>query len=188
MIDQLKHRASLWAVGLLTCAIALTASTAFAAPAMASVCQDCGDGGGGDVGGGGDDGTGDGSGGGGSGGGGSTHVYHFVPIRITTNDITDGWPDKHDEPSLYYGNNADKVTYKYITFAGDTKTDLPSASFTGTSISVDMWERDDDWADHDHLGTETATVAALGQEEELNFAGGPGVGGSYKMVYKIIDG
>jgi len=109
-------------------------------------------------------------------------VYTFVPIRLTVHDIQDNdvfpWWDNRDEPHMYYGN----TEWADVVYRGGTYG-IPSVDFTGSSISVDLWERDGGWIDTDHLGFETASVAQLNQELEMKFKANSW---DYELKYKIV--
>lgn len=108
----------------------------------------------------------------------AVHVYRFTPIRLTVYDIEDGWPDSQDEPRMYYGT----ATWADSVRVGGYPRAIPSVLFTGTSMSVDLWERDGGWTDHNHLGWATVTNDLLGQEKWLRFKTSYY---DYEIVYKV---
>jgi hypothetical protein len=95
----------------------------------------------------------------------TAQVYTFVPIHLQVNDIEDAWPDWADEPRMYYGGAvwADVVSY------GGYQGIIDPVDFTGSTMRVDLWERDRGWTDSNYLGGETVTSQNLGQELELKF-------------------
>ena len=112
-----------------------------------------------------------------------TPTYQFVPIRLTVNDIEDWWPDSKDEPRMYYGN----AVWAAVVGRGGydaSQVGLTSTTFTGTAMSVDLWERDGSWTDNNFLGHATVTNDLLDQEKLLRFKG-PGY--DYEIVYKVVQ-
>ncbi|MGI5380439.1 hypothetical protein ACQEV2_40660 [Streptomyces sp. CA-251387] len=109
----------------------------------------------------------------------AAETYTFVPIRLTVHDIEDAWPDSRDEPRMYYGN----AVWAGVVAKGGQITDIPSVDFTGTSVSVDLWERDGGWTDNNHLGHQIATISQLDQELEMKFKSD---WWDYELKYKVI--
>ncbi|MGP3928304.1 hypothetical protein [Streptomyces sp. 8N616] len=111
----------------------------------------------------------------------AAQVYIFVPIRLTVHDIEDGWPDSADEPRMYYGD----AVWADVVQRGGQITTIDPVDFTGTSLSVDLWERDAGWTDNNHLGHDTATISQLDQELEMTFKGD---WWDYELKYKVVKG
>ena len=110
----------------------------------------------------------------------ATDTYTFVPIRLTVYDIEDWW-DTHDEPRMYYGGAvwADSVQ------KGGYPGVIPPVNFSGTMMSVDLWERDGGWTDNNHLGWATVTNDQLNQEKTLRFKSAGNY--DYEIAYKIVE-
>lgn len=111
-------------------------------------------------------------------------TYEFQPVRLIVHDIEDGWPDWRDEPIMYYGNEvwadvvANRSTVEWWR--------MPRATFTGTQMQIDLWERDGGWYNNNLLGTVWITPAALNDERTVRF-GGPGQWYHYELVYKVVQ-
>jgi hypothetical protein len=112
-------------------------------------------------------------------------TYSFVPIRLSVYDIEDDdyfpWTDRSDEPRMYYGD----AVWADVVRVGGRITTIPPTDFTGSSMSVSLWERDAGWHDHNDLGTQQVSSAnrLLGQERNLDFRTS---GWHYQLVYKVI--
>lgn len=102
--------------------------------------------------------TGDGSG-----------SYVFVPIRLTAHDIEDPWPDNYDEPRAYYGGQVFEATI--INKGVIEGSAIPRATFTGSHMKYDLWERDNGWTNNVLLGTTYISSAStqLGEERSEFF-------------------
>lgn len=114
----------------------------------------------------------------------SAATYEFQPVRLIVHDIEDGWPDWKDEPIMYYSDQvwADVVANKE-TVEGWR---IPRATFTGTQMQIDLWERDNGWYPSNMLGTVWITPGALNDERTVRF-GGPGAWYHYELVYKVVQ-
>jgi hypothetical protein len=106
-------------------------------------------------------------------------TYTFVPIHLQVDDIEDAWPDWADEPRMYYGGAVWADVVQYGGYSGV----IPPVDFTGSTMRVDLWERDRNWTDSNYLGGETVTSYNLGQEQELRFHN---YWWSYTLRYKVV--
>jgi hypothetical protein len=111
-------------------------------------------------------------------------VYTFVPIRLTVTNIQDDdvfpWTDWQDEPHMYYGG----AEWAGLAQRGGVDiSGMDPVDFTGATISVDLWERDRNWTDNEHLGFATASTSQLDQELELKFQGN---WWDYRLTYKVV--
>lgn len=116
----------------------------------------------------------------------AVQTYTFIPIRLTVWDIEDGWPDTTDEPHMVYGPGGD---WKAIVRPGAYPGVIDPVDFTGSTITVDLWERDNGWTDNNHLGFQTVTVTPenLGQEMRLSFKSNGWNGYDYEFWYKVME-
>jgi hypothetical protein len=125
---------------------------------------------------------GEGGGSGGTGGGGGVAAtYRFIPIRLTVHDIEDGWGDNYDEPRMYYSGQTFATTI--INKGTVDGSEMPQATFTGSQMQFDLWERDNGWNDNNKLGTAFITSARLGEEQSVAFRQGGYY--DYELVYKV---
>jgi len=112
-------------------------------------------------------------------------TYSFAPIRLSVYDTEDDnyfpWTDHTDEPRMYYGS----AVWAGEVRVGGVITDIPAVDFTGSSISVSLWERDGGWHDHNNFGSQQVNNVEkfLGEERDLNFRGD---GWDYRLTYKVI--
>ncbi len=105
-------------------------------------------------------------------------TYRFVPVRLTTYDIEDWWPDWQDEIAMYYGDQV----FTASTWNGSVV--YPGATtFTGTTLKVDLWERDNGWTNHNLLGSVTVSNTNLCLERTQTFLR-PG-DYHYELVYRV---
>jgi hypothetical protein len=105
-------------------------------------------------------------------------TYRFTPIRMTVYDIEDAWPDTKDEPRLYYGG----AVWADIVGVGGYSGSIEPVTFTGSTMSFDLWERDNGWTDHNHLGYTLVDTTQLNQERALRFHTS---WWNYEFTYKV---
>jgi len=113
--------------------------------------------------------------------------HELQPIRLIVHDTEDGWPDNRDEPRMYYGGQT------WAGLVGNPWTvdgaELPTARFTGSTMRIDLWERDNGWTDHNLLGSVNVygEVTPGGEERYAHFGGWAGSNWHYELVYRVAQ-
>jgi hypothetical protein len=104
---------------------------------------------------------------------------HFTPVRLIIWDNQDGWFDYTDEPRMYYGGE----TYATVVRQGGTVYPPPT-DFTGSTLAVDIWERDNGWTDNNYLGRIVVSATDLCLERSQQVRGSDY---NYELVYRVTS-